>query len=45
MSWWQVLILCWVCFMAGFAAAALMSAARDDEYIREALRSAGLNDD
>lgn len=49
MSWWQVLILCWVCFMVGFATAALMSAARDDDLIREhnreALRSAGLNDD
>lgn len=49
MSWWQVLVLCWVCFMAGFATAALMAAARDDELIREhneeARRSAGLNDD
>lgn len=49
MSWWQVLILCWVFYMAGFATAALMAAARDDELIREhnreAMRSAGLNDD
>ena len=46
MSWWQILVLCWVCYMAGFATAALMSAARDDdELIREAKRSAGLNDD
>lgn len=49
MSWWQVLILCWACYMAGFATAALMAAARDDELIREhnleAQRSAGLNDD
>ena len=42
MSWWQVLILCWACYMAGFATAALMAAARDepiDDY------RAGLNDD
>jgi hypothetical protein len=47
MSWWQVLILCWVCYMAGFATAALMAAARgdDDELIREAKRSPGLGDD
>ena len=49
MSWWQVLILCWVFFMVGFATAALMSAARDDELIREhnreAMRSPGLTDD
>jgi len=49
MSWWQVLILCWVCYLLGFATAALMSAARDDaeirEHNREALRSPGLTDD
>ena len=49
MSWWQVLILCWACYMAGFATAALMSAARDDELIREhnseARRLAGLAND
>jgi hypothetical protein len=45
MSWWQILLLCWVCYMAGFATAALMAAARDDELIRAAGRSAGLNDD
>jgi hypothetical protein len=45
MSWWQVLLLCWVCYMAGFWTAALMAAARDDEFIREAQRSPGLGDD
>jgi hypothetical protein len=30
MSWWQVVILCWVCYLAGFATAALMQMARDD---------------
>jgi hypothetical protein len=46
MSWWQVLILCWGCYMAGFVTAALMSAARDDdELMREAQRSPGLSDD
>ena len=45
MSWWQIILLCWVCYMAGFATAALMAAARDVEYTRDAVRSAGLNDD
>lgn len=46
MSWWQILILCWVFYLAGFATAALMSAARDDdELMREALRAPGLTDD
>ena len=46
MSWWQVLMLCWGCYMAGFATAALMAAARGyDELIREAQRSPGLTDD
>lgn len=30
MSWWQVLLLCWFCYMAGFFTAALMAAARDN---------------
>jgi hypothetical protein len=29
-SWWQILLLCWFCYMAGFITAALMSMARDD---------------
>lgn len=46
MSWWQAVILGWLCYMAGFATAALMTMARDDdEAITEARRSAGLNDD
>jgi hypothetical protein len=49
MSWWQVLILCWVFYLLGFGTAALMQIARDDadihEHNREAVRSAGLNDD
>jgi hypothetical protein len=30
MSGWQILILCWACYMAGFLTAALMAAARSD---------------
>jgi hypothetical protein len=30
MNAWQVLLLCWLCFMAGFFTAALMAAARDE---------------
>jgi hypothetical protein len=48
MTWWQILLLCWVCYLAGFATAALMAAARDNDHINEhnedAIR-AGLNDD
>jgi hypothetical protein len=45
MSWRQVLLLCWVFYLVGFATAALMAAARDDAETHEALRSPGLNDD
>jgi hypothetical protein len=47
MSWWQVLLLCWVCYMAGFVTAALMAAARDDQRFDEQLDNlkAGLTDD
>jgi hypothetical protein len=48
MSWWQVLLLCWLFYMLGFATAALMQIARDDDEFRErnhkAMRS-GVNDD
>lgn len=42
MSWWQVLLLCWIFYVLGFATAALMSAARDD---RPEDYKAGLTDD
>jgi hypothetical protein len=29
MTWWQVLVLCWLCYFAGFFTAALMAAARE----------------
>jgi len=45
MSWWQVLLLCWVCYMAGFFTAALMSAARNADEREEYTRSVGLTDD
>jgi hypothetical protein len=49
MTWWQILLLCWFAYILGFITAALMAAARDDELLREhnreAMRSAGLNDD
>lgn len=44
MSWWQILFLCWVCYMAGFATAALMTMARDPDDQVDQYR-AGLNDD
>jgi hypothetical protein len=34
-SWWQVFILCWLCFIAGFFTAALMAMARDPEERRD----------
>jgi hypothetical protein len=30
MTWWQILLLCWFCYLAGFVTAALMAAARDE---------------
>lgn len=44
MSGWQVLLLCWVCYLAGYARAALMVMARSDSDEVEQYR-AGLNDD
>jgi hypothetical protein len=41
-SWWQVLLLCWIFYVLGFATATLLVAARDnldDDY------KVGLNDD
>lgn len=44
MSWWQILLLCWVCYLAGFATAALMVMARDDQREDDDIK-AGLTDD
>jgi len=30
-SWWQLLLLCWFCYLAGFFTVALMVIARDDQ--------------
>lgn len=43
MSWWQILLLCWVCYLAGFATSALMTMARDGR--RDDDIKAGLTDD
>ena len=43
MSWWQVLLLCWLFYVLGFGTAALMSAARDDRADEDI--KAGLTDD
>lgn len=32
MSWWQLLLLCWFCYVAGLFSAALMVAARGDQF-------------
>lgn len=32
MSWWQLLLLCWFCYVAGFFSAALMVVARGDQF-------------
>lgn len=45
MSWWQVLLLCWVFYMLGFLTAALMSAARDDQRPDDNEIKVGLTDD
>ena len=45
MSWWQVLLLCWVCYILGFGTAALMAAARDNSDDQANDYRAGLNDD
>lgn len=29
MNWWQVVLVCWACYFAGFFTAALMAAARE----------------
>jgi hypothetical protein len=45
MTWWQILLLCWVCYLAGFATAALMQMARSDTDDQADDYRAGLNDD
>lgn len=45
MSWWQVLLLCWVFYMLGFGTAALMAMARDDQRLDDNEIKAGLTDD
>lgn len=45
MTWWQVLLLCWVFYMLGFGTAALMAAARDDQRPDDNEIKAGLTDD
>lgn len=34
MTWWQILSLCWLFYLLGFATAALLQAARDDQKVR-----------
>lgn len=43
MTWWQILLLCWLCYIAGFFTAALMQMARFDD--RPDDIKAGLTDD
>lgn len=45
MSAWQVLLLCWACYFAGFFTAALMQMARGNSDDQADDYRAGLNDD
>jgi hypothetical protein len=38
-TWWQILILCWLFFALGFGTAALMHIARSEEDSVEKVRS------
>ncbi len=45
MSGWQLLALCWICYVLGFATAALMNMARGNTDDQAVDYRAGLNDD
>lgn len=47
MSAWQIVGLCWICYVLGFFTAALMAAARDNQRFDDQLEDikAGLTDD
>lgn len=45
MSAWQVVLLCWVCYVLGFLTAALMAAARGNTEDEAQDYRVGLNDD
>jgi predicted CDP-diglyceride synthetase/phosphatidate cytidylyltransferase len=35
MNWWQILLLCWFCYLVGFLTAALMAAAGRDQRVKD----------
>lgn len=45
MGWWQIVLVCWFCYIAGFFTAALMQMARFDTDDEVEPYRAGLNDD